>query len=141
MKEIVYKYNNLGKYITEDDTSFASDSHMKIIVEPHDFSIAIGGEVLRSSSCNGCVAKVSSEGEVVFYDNDNNVIGRAEKGESSYREVILSWKQDLISIQFGYTDVVDYYPNCDGEYDRWGKEWVTERVVTLNMKDNSVETE
>ncbi len=81
----------------------------------------------------------SCKGEVVFYDNEGNVIARAEKSEKCYREVILSWKQDLISIKFGYTDVVDYYPNCDGESDRWGKRWVAQRTVELNEKSRSLE--
>lgn len=140
MREIFYK-NNRGLYQTEDDTSFGADSHLKIIIEPHDFSIAIGNEVLRSSSCKGYSVIVSAEGEVVFYDNENTVLGTADKSENCYEEVLLNWEQDLISIRLGYTATVDYYPDCDGEYDRWGKEWVTKRSVTLNLKNNSVETE
>lgn len=141
MREIIYKYDNRGLYQTDDNTSFAGDSHIKIIVEPHDFSIAIGGEVLRSTSYDGGMVIVSCEGEVVFCDNEDNIIGRADKSEDCYAEVRLEWKQDFLSIQFGRIDTVDYYPNCDGEYDRWGKEWVTQRSVTLNLKNNSVEAE
>lgn len=139
MREILYKYNNRGLYETADDTSFADDSHIKIIVEPHNFSLAIGGETLRDTSFDGCTAVVSCEGEVVFYDNENSVLGRADKTENRYEKAIFTWQQDLISIQFGHTVVVDYYPNCDGEYDRYGEEWAIMRSVSLNLKDNSVE--
>lgn len=140
MKEILYKYDSRGGYLTEDNTSFDGDSHIKIVVEPHEFSIKIGNEVLRSSSFVGCSAVASSDGEAVFYDGENNVIGKADKSEKTYEKVSLEWKQDFISIQFGRIVEVDYYPNCDGEYDRWGKEWQTQRALTLNLKDNSVQT-
>lgn len=139
MREIRYQFHTLGAYQTEDDTSFAHDEQVKVIVEPHDFSIAIGKEVLRSSSCAGCTAVVSCEGEVVFYDTDDHVIGRADKDENRYEKFFLKWEQDLITIEFGCTVTVDYYPNCDGEYDRWGKEWQTQRKVTLNLKNKTVE--
>jgi len=139
MREILYKYNHRGLYQTEDDTAFGEDPHLKIIIEPHDFSIALGDEVLRSSFCSGYTAIVSRDGEVVFYDNENKIIGGVEKSENCYNNVHLEWKQDSISIQFGDVAVVDYYPNCDGEYDRWGKEWVTQRAVTLDLKNISIE--
>lgn len=139
MREVLYKYDNLGAYTTGSDTTFGDDSHLKIIVEPHDFSIAVAGEVLRSTSCKGYIIVAYDNGETVFCDNEGNVVARAEKGEKCYKEVILNWKQDILSVEFGYTDVIDYYPNCDGEYDRWEKKWVAQRTVTLNAKNNSVE--
>ncbi len=139
MRDILYKYNTSGMYTTEDNTAFAGDSHLKLIVEPHEFSIAIGKEVLRSSSFSGCVVVASCDGEVVFYDKENNIFARADKSEKNYEKVLLKWKQNLITIQFGHIEEVDYYPNCDGEHDRWGEEWITQRSVTLNLKDNSIE--
>lgn len=78
---------------------------------------------------------------VIFIMSTQNIIGRADKTERRYKTVKLNCKQDFLSIQFGYTAIVDYYPDCNGEYDRWGKEWVTERTVTLNLKSNAVEVE
>ena len=141
MKEIVYKYSTLGAYTTEDDSAFGQESHMKIVVEPHDFSLAVGGETLRNTSCSGYAAIVSRTGEAVFYDTENKVIGRADADQGDYKKAILVWTPDALSIRFGYIDTVDYYPNCDGEHDRWGTEWVTERSVTLNLTDNSVEVQ
>lgn len=141
MREILYKYNNRGLYETEQSTSFAGENQLKLIVEPHDFSIAIGGEVLRNTSFDGCEAVVSNEGEAVFYDNKGNVIGKADKTDKCYREIRLIWEQGFITVQFGQTDEVDYYPNCDGEHDRWGTEWVSKRSVKLNLNNNSLEIE
>ena len=141
MREIIYKYNPRGLYQTEDNTSFSNDSHLKIIVQAHNFSLAIGGETLSSSSFGGCVAIVSNKGDVVFFDNESNIIAKVSEDDRSYREVRVDWEQNFISILFGFVDVVDNYPNCDGEYDRWDKVWVTERSVTLNTEDNSVKIE
>lgn len=139
MKEVLYKYSNRGIYLTEDDTSFGEDFQIKIVAEPHYFSLAISGDILRNTSFGVCTAVVSCDGEVVFYDNDNNIICHAEKGEGCYKKIDFKWKQESISILFGHIETVDYYPNCDGESDRWGTEWVTERTVTLNLEDNSIQ--
>lgn len=139
MKEILYKFHNRGMYLTEDNTSFGDDSQIKITVEPHDFSLSVGGEVLRNTTFEGCVIVATNDGSVVFYDNQNNAIGRADKTDSVYKNAVFKWEQNYISVQFGYMAVVDYYPNCDGESDRYGEEWVTTREVSLNLTNNSVE--
>ena len=116
MREIIYKYNHLGSYQTEQDTNFAGDAELQLTVEPHNFSITVGDEVLRQTSFDGCRIVVSHNAAVQ-----------------------MTWQQDVIAVQFGRTETIDYYPNCDGEYDRWGKEWIVERTVTLHEKDHSVE--
>lgn len=138
MRQILYTFSNRGMYITGDDTQFGSDAQLKLVVEPHDFSLAIGGEVLRSSSCGGYSIEVSCQGDAAFYDEGGSLLARAEKGEGSYRQVRLAWRQDVLTLQFGRIITVDHYPNCDGEHDRWGQEWETQRAVTLNLKDNSL---
>ena len=138
MRQIVYKFNTLGAYETKDSTVFGSDDRLRVIVEPHDFSIAVSGRVLRSSACPGCTAVVCRNGEAVFYDGTDNVVCRAEGGAADYPGFRLDWKQDSISIRFGSMVEVDNYPNCDGEYDRWSMEWLTRRTVTLDLKTNTV---
>ena len=138
MREIVYSFSTLGAYHTTDNTSFADDSKLRIIVEPHDFSISIGGEELRRSSFAGVSCVVSYDGEAVFYDIEESVIGRAEKTVKTYNRVRVEWKNGCISVQFGHVESVDYYPNCDGEHDRWGEKWITEHTVTLSVPDNTV---
>lgn len=139
MREILYKYHNRGMYETEDNTCFAGEIQVKIIAEPHDFSLKIGEDVLRSTAFGGCMAVVSDAGEVVFYDNKDNELGRAERSEESYEEVRFEWKENTVIIQFGRTVLVDNYPNCDGEYDRWDKRFKVGRTVTLNLANNLVE--
>lgn len=141
MKEVLYKYSSRGMYVTENSTLFSGGTHMKITAEPHEFSLKVGGDVLRSTSFGGCVAVASCDGGAVFYDMENNEIARVDKGDRCYKEVRLDWKQDFLTLQFGYVAVVDYYPNCDGESDRWGHEWEIQRTVRLNLKDNSVEAD
>ncbi len=139
MREILYKFANRGAYVTEQDTAFGEDLQLKLTVEPHDFSLAVGGEVLRSSSFAGCSVIVSNAGEAVFYDAAEREIARAEAGADSYKKVILHWQQDALSLEFGHVETVDNYPNCDGESDRWSTEWIVQRTVILHIADNSTE--
>lgn len=141
MREILYKYNTLGLYQTEDDTAFGGEEQLKIVVEPHDFSLAIGDEVLRNTAYDGGAVVVSRDGGVVFYDAAGAVIAEAEKGDTCYEQVHLGWKPDCLTVEFGQVQTVDYYPNCDGEHDRWGEEWVAHHTVALDLKDGSVKAE
>ena len=136
MREVIYKFNSSGRYVTEGDTYFYDDSRIKIIIEPHDFSITISSEILRKSSCKGYVIELSNKGEVVFYDDKNNLIKSFCEQNQEFKQFDIDWGQDSITINFGETITVDYYPNCDGEYDRWGSEWNTQYSVTLDLNFN-----
>ncbi len=138
-REIFYKFNTLGAYETTDNTDFGSDSHLKLILESHDFSIAVGGETLRKSSCAGYSVLVSSKGGAVFYDSENNEICNIDECDKLFVKVSLKWSQDLITIQFGQFCTIDNYPNCDGESDRWTTEWVVEREIKFNTLTNHAE--
>ena len=135
MREILYKYDNRGVYQTEQDTAFHDDAQMKLVAEPHDFSLALNGEVLRSTNFAGGAVTVSREGAAAFYDSEDRLLAQTEKTDRCFKKVQLVWEKDALSVRFGYVDVVDYYPNCDGESDRWGEKWVTERTVTYDLKD------
>ena len=37
-----------------------------------------------------------------------------------------------ICIEFGFTEEIDYFTNCDGEHDRYGTKWIQEYKITLN---------
>lgn len=132
MREILYKYSNIGSYYTDDKTVFDDDGALRITVEPHDFSIAVGGEVLRKSSFGGCIAEASNDGSVDFYDVENNRIGGAPGCGRTFKQVKVSWKNGALSLEFGFVDVIDCYPNCDGESDRWDYRWVVEHVVPFD---------
>lgn len=138
MRDIVYKYDTLGQYITADSTVFGEDKQLKLVALPHDFSIAVGGEVLRHSSFDGGAVVVSQNGEAVFYDNAGSEIARADKTDSTFRQVKLLWKKDALTVEFGCVETVDNYPNCDGEYDRWSERWNAGRTVALRLSDNAL---
>jgi len=138
MKEVTYQFNSRGTYVTTDCTSFEKETQLRLIVQPHDFSLAIGGEVLRATSFEGCETVVSHCGEVVFYDLQGNVLGQADACERTFAQVRLEWKQGEVAVLFGCEQTVDYYPNCDGEHDRWGTEWVTQRTVVLDLEHHLV---
>lgn len=137
MREILYYYNTLGTYQT-DDSTYLDQPEIRIIMRPHSFSLAIGGEVLRSSNCKGYQMIVSKKGAVTFYDQENNRIGVTEATHREFAEVLLHWKQNEVSLEFGKTEEVDYYPHCDGEYDRWGTAWRCEYKVTLDETTNKL---
>ncbi len=139
MKEILYQYNQRGVYEPLGDTRFGKETQLKLVIPPHEFSLTLGGETLRNTAFSGGCILVSREGEVIFYDIENNVIAHAEKGNKEFRQVRLDWKQGVLSVELGCMEEVDYYPNCDGEHDRWGTQWVKQRVVTLNLQNNSLE--
>lgn len=138
-REILYKFNTLGTYETTDDTNFKDESHLKLIIEPHDFSVAIGGEILRKFSCLRYSVLVSNKGQAVFYDSEDNILYTTQESDRDFVKVILKWSQDLITIQFGYICTVDNYPNCDGESDRWTTKWVVDREIKFNLLTNNAD--
>lgn len=140
MREIICEYNNCSMYKTSGDSVFGNDKQLKIIIKPHKFSIAIGDEVLRDTSCDGYEIIVSNEGAAAFYDKESNLICEVEKSNASYKEVRIYFENNTVSLQFGFLDVIDHYPNCDGEYDRWDRRWIPERKVELNINDSSIKT-
>lgn len=138
MREIVYYFTRLGKYVTENNTKFLEDDTLKITVKPHDFSMELSGEVLRSSSCKGYSAVVSREGAVTFYDAEGNRIADIDAGDRAYEEVRFAFLENAVSLEFGRMITIDNYPDCDGEYDRWDEKWKAERIVKLDTLDNTV---
>ena len=131
MKEIRYTYNTLGTYVTEGDTRFGEDTHLTLVVEPHDFSLKLGGETLRATSCEGYRIVVSCHGETAFCAYDGTPIATTPATDGTYDGVRLCWTPAALTVEFGHTEEVDNYPNCDGESDRWSTRWVTEHTATL----------
>lgn len=142
MKEIVYTFDNRGCYLPDKTETFEKETLLRLVIKPHKFELRVSDEVLRSSSCEGYVIEASCKGGVSFYDKDNKLLAMAEDNQSEeFAQIKFSWKQEQLSVEFGCKVTVDYYPNCDGESDRWGEEWVTKRAVLLNLKTNAVEIE
>lgn len=138
MKEVIYTFNNRGCYMPDKAVTFEKESHIRLIIEPHEFELKISDEIIRSSSCKGYIIEASHKGEVFFYDYEKNLLAKANETQMQFEEIRFSWEQNILSLDFGRIETVDYYPNCDGEYDRWGKKWVTQHLVTLETKNNSI---
>ena len=139
MKEIIYSFDNRGCYLPDKLETFSDDNVLKLIVKPHEFELKISDEVLRSSVCKGYFIEISNKGKVSFYDYENNLIATVDETQTEYSQFRFSWKQNLLCLNFGHVDTVDYYPNCDGEHDRWGTEWISEYEVRLNTLTNQAE--
>ena len=138
MREIIYRFCTRGCYETADNTVFRDDFRVKIIVEPHDVSVTVSGDLLRKTSCKGYQIEATQKGEVIFRDMEGKELCRCEEQEQAYREIRLLWKQGELSLQFGATEFIDHYPNCDGEYDRWDERWHGKYQVTLDEESNKV---
>ncbi|MBQ4037023.1 MAG: hypothetical protein IJC84_02740 [Clostridia bacterium] len=138
MREIRYEFQRLGGYQTKDNTDFGDEKILKLIVEPHEFSLKLGDDTLRSSSCRGYVILASSNGEVNFQDLDGNELVWIPERDQSYRSVRLLWQEGRLLLQFGSYQTVDLYPHCDGESDRWETRWVSGRELSLDPETDSV---
>ena len=134
MKEFICKFNGNGYYFEDNKTtiSFGEDTNIRIVVEPIDYELKIGNEVLSSANCKGYLIDISNQGEVALRDYDGNLISQKIGGEKIFAEAKFIWNKDALCVEFGQTEEVDYYPNCDGEHDRWGIKWVAEYTVILD---------
>lgn len=134
MKEFICKFIGNGYYFEDNKTtvSFGEETDLRIVVEPIDYEMKIGNEVLSKANCKGYRIDISNKGGVIFHDYDGNLISQKPDGEEVYKEAKFIWKKDYICVEFGQTEEVDYYPNCDGEHDRWGVKWVADYTVTLD---------
>lgn len=139
MKEVVYTFDNRGCYLPDEKAVFETETHMRLIIKPHDFELKVSDEVLRKSCCDGYVIEVSRKGEVRFYDNDRNLLDAVDETQKEFAQVEFSWKQNQLCLNFGYMATVDYYPDCDGEYDRWGTEWISEYKIVYDTVNNKAE--
>ena len=94
--------------------------------------------VLKEVICDGYRIEVSSNGQVCFHDYDGRLLACAEGTAGTFEAFCFNWADGLPSVELGAREEVDYYPNCDGEYDRWGSRWFCQRRVILNPLDNAI---
>lgn len=139
MKEIVFTFDNRGGYVPNAPIAFETETALRLIVKPHEFELKLSGEVLRRSSCSGYILDVSQNGAVRVYDYENNLLAAAEATSADYAQVTFSWSETCLSLSFGRVETVDYYPNCDGEHDRWGTEWVSQYDLRFDPATNTIE--
>ena len=82
----------------------------------------------------GVCVEVNSDGNAIFSDENGTELYRAKadsKGRCFYK-LYCKVKSGVISVRFPIQDVVDHYPHCDGEYDRYS--YITKDSVVIDYK-------
>ena len=141
MKELVYNFERNGYYLSNGSTkaSFGDDTNMRLKIEPIEYEIKVGGDVLNTASCKGYLINVCNNGEVEFCDYSGVSVAKKQATENVFDEIKFEWSPNKICVDFGSTEEVDYYPNCDGEHDRYGIKWNSKYKVTLKTDTNVIE--
>jgi hypothetical protein len=108
-----------------------SENLLELVVEPYDYSVTIGGELVSSLSCKGVSFRISRRGAVQAYNGDGQLIAATAEQEKDFEMIRVSLEKGIFDLCFGYAYMEDSYPNCDGESDRWVPAWETEHRVTF----------
>lgn len=70
----------------------------------------------------GVILHADCHGNTVFRDTDGNeVYVEAVDTERLFWNIYVSVDEGKICVRFPATKWIDYYPNCDGEHDRWSE--------------------
>ena len=82
---------------------------------------------------NVCV-EVDADGNAIFSDVEGTELHRDKAdGQGRYfSECYCAVRDGVISVRFPIQEVVDHYPNCDGEYDRYS--YITRDNVIITYK-------
>ena len=82
---------------------------------------------------NVCV-EVDADGNAIFSDVEGTELHRDKAdGQGCYfSEFYCAVRDGVISVRFPIQEVVDHYPNCDGEYDRYS--YITRDNVIITYK-------
>jgi hypothetical protein len=78
--------------------------------------------------------EVDVYGNAIFTDVNGIELYRDKaNGQGRYfYEVYCSVKDGAVSVRFPIQEVIDHYPNCDGEYDRYS--YITRANVVIDYK-------
>ena len=82
---------------------------------------------------NVCL-EADADGNAIFSDANGVELYRSKAdGQGRYfSEFYCEVRDGVISVRFPIQEVVDHYPNCDGEYDRYS--YITRDNVIINYK-------
>lgn len=82
---------------------------------------------------NVCL-EADADGNAIFSDVNGVQLYRDKAdGQGRYfSEVCCKVKDGVISVRFPIQEVVDHYPNCDGEYDRYS--YITKDNIIIDYK-------
>lgn len=78
--------------------------------------------------------EAADDGKAIFFDAKGVELYK-EKADGQGRcffEFYCEVRDGIISVRFPIQEVVDHYPNCDGEYDRYS--YITMDNVMINYK-------
>ena len=119
MREYVYTFIRSNYYTDNLSSSDAFDENeqVRLIIKPDKIIYIIEATI---------------KGGVRFYDNEMNLLFEAPEAEKSYKEFSFRMEGNIPHVLFGHIELIDYYPHCDGEYDRWGESWDIERTVSYD---------
>ncbi|MBO5273970.1 MAG: hypothetical protein J6I45_05090 [Clostridia bacterium] len=69
------------------------------------------------------VLRADREGNALFCDTGGNALyrGKADRKRQYFGEIYCSVRAGAVSVSFPIIELIDHYPNCDGEYDRWSE--------------------
>ena len=82
----------------------------------------------------GVCLQADEAGNAIFSDMNGTELYR-DKADGQGRcffEIYCGVRAGLISVRFPIQEVVDHYPNCDGEYDRYS--YITKDNVVIDYK-------
>ena len=82
---------------------------------------------------NVCL-KVDADGNTIFSDVNGIELYRdkADGKGRFFSEVYCKVRDGVISVRFPVQEIVDHYPNCDGEYDRYS--YITKDNIIIDYK-------
>ena len=85
------------------------------------------------------VAVISAEGQVEFYNMEDELLSTreipsVESGDDMYCQV----EDSSIILEIPRYTTIDYYPHCDGEFDRWGRKLNGYKILTFDIATNTI---
>ena len=111
---------------------FIYDSSKVSCEKDYEFKSVTSLNILLKNE-NVCL-EVDTYGNAIFTDvNGVELYKDKADGQGRYFcEVYCKVKDGIISVRFPIQEVVDHYPNCDGEYDRYS--YITRDNVVIDYK-------
>lgn len=78
--------------------------------------------------------EADADGNAVFRDLEGVELyrGKADGQGRDFSEFYCKVKDGVISVKFPIQEVVDHYPNCDGEYDRYS--YITRDYIMIDFR-------
>ncbi len=129
---ITKKLEFARNFLLHNRFAFSEEMWLEIVAEPYDYSVTIGGDLVSSACCKGVSFRVSRRGEVQAYNVDGQLIATIPEQENEFKMISVRWEKGIFKLCFGYVYMMDTYPHCDGESDRWISAWETQYMVTFH---------